>query len=786
MENKNFIAGNLIKTVVFVLFAAAVLVGNFFLESRFVSGQVVEEDRFNVFDHEKENIIPGNAVIRFDKDYAAAQTKVFSQTNPYIFEIEEGHLWGNFSLSNAKVNILVENLVIIPNGAVFDLKFDKSFLDLAVYDGDVYLGFLPEDLKLNQYVDGYSSLFMNRLLVPKDNRVTVSIKKITDKIKPLLYLKLAKEFKYASVSADEINSEWTKSNLKKDQEFAVNVKKTFKSEIFDEAISLEDRNAFADFILWAEKNLTFVPEKKSDILLDHLFSDLDKAVYSSFAADGGTAKAQEFLSSFELGMSLLPPEILASDDFKVRFDKFISDLSIFSSSDATYTVLSALLDKKIAQLEDSYETLNLIWLNVYKSLKDNDFATERALDNYYAFFDKLLGKEADEDFYRMFITYQNQLFDNLLFRYQLFYKDGYFAIKDVFENELLKIYKKADLNELKQDFISKKIDFMRRLKKFFFEDKVDILQTKKIYSRLYGEINKLMPEDSSAVAVIKLFESELGDFADFWGYLVNSDYHKSAYGPTHAERYEAYLTDRETIFSFVNVQEEILGDKVARDVDVVDVVNQIEALLQENEELGELELGEIKNVDQRYVDIKAVLGGYPFKAAYDRDTGLLNEVYAYEELISDRAIKLENLLPVLQAKFADVAGDIPGSDGEEYTLETDAQRTARFFIAKKVSEYGFIAKIENISVVDQLNAVYRVSGVTLDGFQNIEISFDIVMNGEIVTNLFMKVEDKPNLVTGKFTLEELVEVVKAEADLILNPPMDDEEAVDSKPGKVQR
>ncbi len=784
-KTKLFLAGNIIKAIVFLIFAVSATVSNFFLEEHFVSGEAISEDNFAKFDYKKENVLPNNAVVRFNSE-VTADTKVIAKKSPYIFELKEGQLWGNFAITDAKVNILVGGVVIIPNGAVFDLKFDKDFMDLAVYDGDVYLGFLPEDFKHSQYLDQYSEVFMNRLLVPRGNRVTISMRKVNEEIRPLLYLKLAKEFKYGSISSAEISSEWTVSNQKKDKEFVDGVKQKFKSNVFDVGLSLDEKSYSEKFVLWSEKNLTFVPKKNSKILLDHLFVELDKAIYSSFSAKDQVSDVSKFLASFDDGLALLPPATVNGEDYKNRFNEYLSKLSIFSSADPQYQVFSALLSKKIDQSGDFYEAINLLWLNVYRSLEIDDLSSEKSVDEYYKILDRLIGKEVDPKFYKMFMTYQNQLFDNLLFRYELFYKDGYFSIKDVYENELLKIYSKKDLAELKQDFISKKIDFLKRLKKYFFEEKIDVTEAKKIYSRLFGEIKKLIPEDTSSVAVIKLFEAELADFNDFWGYLASPEYQRGAYGPSHKERYEAYLSDRQTIFSFTNVQEDILGDKILKDDSIVDVVDEIEDDLKSNEDLGELEIGKIKDIDQRYVDISAVLGGYPLKAVYDRDNGLLSEVYTYDELISEKPIKLSNLLTVLQSKFADLAKDIPESADGEYDLETDAQRTARFYISKKISDYGFISEIENVSVVDQLNAVYRVEAIKLQGYENIELSFDIVMNGEIVTNLFMKIDGNPHLVTGKFTLEELVEVVKAEMDFgqedVEEPLADDSE----KPQKIAR
>ena len=78
---------------------------------------------------------------------------------------------------------------------------------------------------------------------------------------------------------------------------------------------------------------------------------------------------------------------------------------------------------------------------------------EEALNSYYEYFDQTIGENSDADFYKMYITYQNQLFDNLLLRHSLFYKDGYFAIKNVLEQTLIDLYVSGQLkDELKQAY----------------------------------------------------------------------------------------------------------------------------------------------------------------------------------------------------------------------------------------------------------------------------------------------------------------------------------------------
>ena len=762
-STKPFLAGNFVKVFIFFFFGFAVIAGNFLFENRIFSDKTaeIEADVLKI-DYSNENVLQGGGVIRFDSTTTPVLDVISSDKKYPLFDFKGGRLWGNFLSSGEKANIVVGKIVVMPNRAVFDLSFDGSKMDLDVYNGDVYLGFLPEGVQLSAYVDPYSTLFMNRFLVARDNHVSIPMSKITEEISPLLYLKLAKEFKYTAVPSSEKESDFVKDNFQKDSEFVESVKQKFESSLSRPVV---DKGFLNNVIFQAEEWLTFVPSKKRQMFFSHLFTNLDNAMY--FASKGLIhTDVLNSLNSFDSYLNSLPVSYLQSEDYYFRFDEYVKNLSIFSPEDEQYEILEFLLNKKIFDQRDLNEVVDLLWIKVYEGIDDGDTFAYKALDSYYNAFDKTVRKSADLDKYAIYATFQNQLFDNLFLKYPLFYKDGYFAIKGVFENVLIEVYAQGQLNdEVKQSFISTKIDFLKRLKKFFFEEQVDISEAKKIYSRLFEEISNLMPSDNSSVAVIQLFESELSGFDDFFGYLTSPEYQKPAYGSTHKERYDTYLKERETILSFENIQKEMAGGmEFSSMVTISDVVDEIESAMASVENLSELSIGSIKDTEQRFVDITAVLGGYPFSAVYDRDTSLVKEVHAYNELVSENAVNMESLLSVFKVKFANLA-DKSVSEGE-YTLETDAQRTARFFVAKIVSEAGFIAEIDDVSVVDEQNAVYRVEKIGLAGYEDITVTFDVVMNGEFATNIYIKIDEKPQVISGQFTLEELAGVIAAEYGFI--------------------
>lgn len=763
-SNSFFLAGNWIKTLVFAAISFAAVFGTFMYEGTFSSKKTVTQADFTTFNYQNDNIIPENGIIRFEGESEMLVNSIKNKN--YVFELKSGKVWGDFAYSIAKTNFVVGKVVLIPDQAVFDATYDGSRLELNVYDGDVYVGFLPEGSDNNSYVDPYNVAFINRVMVPRENQLTVPMTKVTEEISPLLYSKLVKEFKFATLVEDQKNSVWLKTNKEKDKKLLELIRQQFSADhLYGGAKVRED--FMSNFVFWSEENLTFVPEKKNEMLLDHLFYYLDDAVL--YAYEENKEKFDANIQSFNDYMLTLDPAILSSKKYTERVDKYIDAMRIFGPGDAEYKILKLLLNQKFIAGNNRNEIVSNFWQDVYKGLNTSDTLAEEALNNYYEYFDKTRSKnvtgEVDEDFYKNYLAYQNQLFDNLLLKYPLFYKDGYFAIKTIFENDLLSLYAAGQLkDELGQAFVNNKINFMKRLRRFFFDGELDVKQSKEIYKRLFSEISALMPKDNSGVAVVKLFESQLADMDDFWGYLNTPEYQADIYGQTHEDRYKVYLQDRTAIASFDKIKKDLLGEAPVQSSDktVEQVSSEVQTSLQANEGVSNVEVGKIDTVDQRYISVKFVLGGYPVEANYDRDNDSVKEVKVYNEDVADRAIKVSGLLVLLQQKFADLVEEPKILDKGSAAVETAAQRFAKVYIAKKMTELGFNVVVEDVKIIDQLNAVYRIENATFKESKDLKVSFDVLMSGEFITNVFLTLNGEPQSLKDKYNFAEFANLMVAE------------------------
>lgn len=711
-----------VKAVAFAVIGFLAIFATFFLEGGFAEYNEKSADVLNALDVSSGDFENDRSVFRFN-----GEEKEISSSDG-IYKFENGNVWVNTILSNMDLNIVMDKVVLMPKNASFDLSFDGSKILLSVYDGDVYLGFLKDGVKTSGVLNPYDGAFMQTMLVPRDSSVSVGLSKITPKIEKLLYLKLMKEFKYSPIAADVRNSQWVKKNLNEDRKYAESVKQEVVSKILKRG-EFKEKGVLLRVVT---KALTFVPEKKEESKRNVDFAELNNAIY--------------FETNLESRGEV--------DDFYIPDDEnletYIEELLVFSPGDPQYEIYLDILVDKFS--EEKYSALNNLWQGVYRGMNVNEAKTEEAFDKYYAFLKKLYGSEGSE--YANFISYQNQLIDNLLLRYSAFYEKKYFDVKNELEQEMLRLEKDAEQKrELRQAFVSNKINFLKRLMKFFFEKNFEIDKTKEMLGSLVEEVNVLMPNDGSGVAVTEVFEDKLADIGDFWGYLSTTEYHTSkTYGNSHKERYESYLEDKDKVWSFINIQEDILGESKRSEVSLLDVSAEVLAVFNANEDIENLEIGEIKDVDQRFVKVTATIGGYTFEADYDRDKGWIKDVSAFGEVVSEDAVALDALLDLMQKKFADLDVEVPKEDvpGENY-----AQRVARAFIAEKLNAAGFVVTLDDVSVVDELAAVYRVESVAVADKKDLELTFDFKMNGEVAINVYLKTDGVGFVLDGEYSLEDL-------------------------------
>jgi len=447
-------------------------------------------------------------------------------------------------------------------------------------------------------------------------------------------------------------------------------------------------------------------------------------------------------------------------------------LAFFTPEDNQYKVLLYILNKR-GLSKDVEKVVNELWLDLYESLDLSRFKALSAMDIYLGYYNDYIKDSANLN--QKYLIYQNQLFENLFINYPYFYKESYFLLKNELENSLLSFYDDGQLkDELSQDLANIKISFIKRLMKFFFEDEIDVEDAKIILKQLVKEIYLTMPSSTEKLAVEKLFTENLKDIGDFWGYLNTTEYNSSKiYGATHRDRYKVYLEEKDKIWSFVDITNEALegqaAQKLAPKQTVSDVRDEISNLFAKNEKIENLQVGDITDANQRYVDVKLSISGYPVTAVFDRDYEAMINVYVYSELISDRLIKIDGLIKIIEEKFTALTELELNklqqlTEGENLTNETNAQRIARIYLTKKISDEGFVLTDRDLLLVDSAKTIYRAENIYLNGYDKVKVTFDYKAAREVCTNIFFMMEGVPISVTGEYTLKELAAMIAAGVD----------------------
>ncbi len=771
---KKVFVNRLIKNIVLFLLAVAAVVGTFYLENMSVVQTEVLGAGAVSFENDQEVAFPNYGMLRFDQNYENFYQETYDETNDaYLIGLEQAHLWANYEVSDDKVNFLIDGMILTPSNAVFDLNFDGERLELTVYGGDVYIGFLLGSPMPEAFVDENYQFFKKRIVVPQDTKAVIPLSKLDERVEQLLYSKLVKEFRFSSIPSSESESEWVSANRLEDEKYLELLRQQFQSEVSNRGRQLSndflDRSKF-----FLRENLTFVPSKEIEVVTERLFATLEDAVY--LLEEGEESEAVISINDFKAYAAAVPPELKEAVNYDQKIDAYLRDLLLFSLNSRFEPLIEEILMQQFQDPAIRFEILEVYWQNIYMSLTGDSLILEGVITKYMDLLNTALESVEDLDFKRLYLSERNQLFDNLFLRYPALYMDKFFAQKSVLEERLLALYNEGQLKrELEQSLVDNKIDFLRRLQNFFFDGEVEVDEAREILTRLVEESQFYLEKRESQTAIVEIFETRLDDLANFGGYLSDPEYYSSSiHGSTHKERYETYLRDSERIWSFIDLQKELLGEAdVEEETTIEDVNADLEEIFASYESVTNFNFEELTDITQRYVEVSGVIGGYPFRATYDRANDSLREVYVYEELVSERPVKIASLLPLLDRRYAEV---VQSEEESEVTEESNARRIARIFIQNQIEELGFVVPLEDVSVVDEAGALYRIENIYLEDYPGIVFTFDYQTVNETATNLLLSIDEEVVSLQGDFSLQDLERIALAEGDftVVLDEEIDEE------------
>ena len=494
----------------------------------------------------------------------------------FSFTLLEGRSWLDNSYSNADVNVLVDGAVVIPGQSILYVTQMNGKADIYANSMDAVVGFLPADYKGTAVIGEHAGEIINSLYLPQGTMVSVYADKVRENqttIARLLFSKLVKEFNYSVFDKNLLISDaFLSQNQLADAKMRAKVRDERLKRIKTRGLkysSLEASNYRVDGSVREMANLlTFSEEKVASRNLEALYDLLYDAQY--LFDYGRKAEAEERLGNFASSANqlFLVYGTELKTDYVARVKHEYEYLSFATPSDSLFDLKQVLQRVYLDSIKGMPEELETKFgflkedLNTVGFYAENDQGKnlKTAFDSYISAIKLLLStneKEITENI--ILIQRQNQALDNLFTQYPGLYRQEFFTGKLFIENKYLSMLPTGPnrLEEI-QSVISRRIDFLNRLQKFYLDGDVPLIDAQNILALLFSEIARIELPESSQVAVKQLFNERLQDYGIFSRFLNSQEYVSSALrGATPRERFEQFKKDNTQEVSIDLLQEEM-------------------------------------------------------------------------------------------------------------------------------------------------------------------------------------------------------------------------------------
>jgi hypothetical protein len=678
--------------------------------------------------------------------------------------LKDGGVWMNTLYSADDFAVSYHGVKIDPFNSVFYAIADGDKLILYSHEGHVRVSFYGEDGE-----------FLNSLLVTEGNKIDVNLNKLDDKLAKILYSKLIKEFHYGRwAESSKQEDVWYVENVSRDRIYSEHLTTKKNNSLRDQTLYNVSLNSlgysFKKFLNTANSRLVLDEKRRAEKTLSFFIKHLYDAeyLYAYFDYDEANLRLGYFsdlLKEYDFSANPAARDLIA--------ESLLEELNVFAFADVDSDffslkeyIRSIYLDFTAIGAKDPFDH----WYVVRSYLSDASKALEVNKNLGYSLLDKYYNRVkvavSTYDFelssFENLIIEENQIFDNLILRSPLLYKDKYFSYKTFLEEKwLFMIDDKEALDEEKRMMVSKKITFLKRLKDYFLDEKVSLDDAKSILFRLFDEVENYR-EGLKGSAIDDMFADNLYDLGVFWDFLNNPEYSISlTYGTTVRERYDAFLGISKGTSGLDDLKKKILGEKgVERFPDEGTLYDAKKEVLDVFSGIGaeDLVLGEINTYSQRFVDISGMIFSEKFSCTYDRKGDFLTDITIDSEVISS-GIKAEKLGILISGykngeKIVDDADDVVIE--VKVPIETVDEKIAKVLIVDKLGQYGFEIKRENVKVKDIEAGLFEVSfKFEAENFSG-QLSFELDTVSNQVSELKLVSESLNQIFEESIALENLV------------------------------
>ncbi len=709
----------------------------------------------------------------------------------YVLNLKQGRAWANNIYTTATLNLVADGAYLIPDAASFDVNIDGQKTEVYANSHQVSVGLVPLNYQAKSAKLFPDSDLINSYILAEGNQTTVFADKITQDettLRKLFYSKLVKEFPFGIIDPQVLTSDaWLKNNIQFDKTLASKIQADASQQIRSRGLVVADLNSFG-YTFGQSLNhfynfLTFSQPKVIDRTNNNIFDHFDDAKY--LLLFGQTTKAQERLDFFKQSLD----EALASQGDAYKAAALASlwneydELSYITPDDSLAPAKALVVNDLLAQIGDDENGILQKFLlvrntmnGVYDLADKGSQSAGQALQDYFNDFTKLVGQEQSRlSGMSNILAEENQIMNNLLLQYPIFYRDVFFSMKNQLEQQWLALLPEGDgKNEEKQTIISTKIDFLNRLQTFFLADKITIDDAKSIVQRLFHEADSLQLPSDQQVAVNQLFDQRLQDFGTFYRYLSSPEYVATTlHGASRQDQFNQFVQAQQEQVSIDQIRQEILGNQTTTPTITTD---QILAQAQQDFSAigaGNVVFGTLSDVTQKLIPLNsAVVAGATIQGQYDWDNKLLSQIYAGDTLISTDPVALNNLALLIQTKLQQqqqavqptpqpVPQPSPSPSPSPSSNISKTELVAKVLLIQKLKTYDIGVTQDAVTIDDLSNSLFTVSSAILISDQSITFSFDVDGKNNIVTNLAVQILGGSKPVSGTLNLSDVSAQVKA-------------------------
>lgn len=710
---------------------------------------------------------PGGAEVRLAPQSRVKLFSIGGEENAYHLELQSGETWVITQGASRPVFLYVlGGVAVYPQDSAVNVRFAQNVVDIFGARNPVRVG-----LHTAVQQPTTSVKLLNSVLVSEGNQLSVALSKIQPKLEKLLYSKLVKEFQYAPVSLESLRQNtWYQSNYVKDKDRREGLLKRVVDAIKDRGLAVSDPESLYSSLIERMRNgralMTFDPRKREEQRVASALVSLDDAIY--FYATSQQASGDKRMAYFQSQLQALS---LDSSMMSVMGDalwqRFIN-YSLFIPQDGPlFRIRSQLRDTLLSLQGDHTLTFSRVaplvrsyLFDIYQSLSVDSSQGQQLLSAYFKAFRKIFTSySGDIAKHPNVLAEENQILTHMYLRDPMFYKDPHFqALFDLQSQWLSLLPAGRDKDEENQTLVASKIDLMKKLRFFFFGEKIAVNDASAVLFRLLSDISSAIYQTDAAVA--QYFKDNLDAQQDFWLYLNTTDFAESKiYGSTNRERFEAFLKNKKDVAEIDKLQQGLLGTIAINAPESKQTLEDIQKIFAEVGVVN-VKLSPLLDKDQSQVFVEsAEYNSIPFSCIYDRDKRLISDVKVYSEVILAAAVPLEKIKNILQVKpqqqMFSSADPVPTSQ------EDRVEKVAKLFLLKKLQELAFSLDVSQIGTLNYAKKLFSVKGAKLlfDKSQ-IEVDFVINLMNNSVSQVKVFILTEQQSMPGEFTLGGIADAVK--------------------------